>query len=105
MALTIVKGRHTMSVVFDGSTAWDSGTDYPDGFMIESMEFKPTATDDVMIVRELVSGGCAYFNEKAATEYDNKIKYFNTEDSSKRFFPYVVGAEGSSGAMLILELK
>ncbi len=105
MALTVTKGKQTISIVFDGSTPWDSGTDYPNGLCIESMEFKPTATDDIITVREIGATGVQYFSEKAATEFDNKIKYFNTERSRKRFYPYVVGNQASSGGMLIIVLK
>lgn len=105
MANTIVKGNHGLSITFDGATAWDSTTLYPEGIVIESMEFKPTATDDLIAVRETTATGRFYFNEKAATAYDNKIKYFNTEKSWKKFKPYIVGNEVSAGAILIIEMK
>jgi len=105
MALTVKTGSHTISVLFDGATAWDSTTSYPDGLVIESFEFKPTATDDIIIVREGVATGVQYFSEKAATAYDNKIKYFNTEDSQKRLKPYVVGNEATNGSLLIIQCK
>lgn len=105
MANTVTKGKFGLSILFDGSTAWDSGTDYPAGLAIESMEMKPTATDDVISVREIDASGYSYFNEVSATAYDNKIKYFNTEKSGKNLFPYVVGNEVSAGVTLIIILK
>jgi len=105
MANTIVYGAQGFSITFDGSTPWDAITKFPAGIIVESFEFKPTATDDLMAIRELDASGRFYFNEKAATAFDNKIKYFNTEKSRKRFFPYIVGAEASSGSILIVELK
>ena len=105
MALTELKGNNTISVLFDAATLWDSQTAYPDGLLIESMEFKPTATDDLIIVREKIATGVQYFSEKSATAYDNKIKYFNTEKSRKRLFPYVKADERTTGTLLIIVLK
>ena len=105
MALTVTTGKHTISILFDGSTPWDSGTDYSNGLVIESMEWKPTATDDIITVRETDASGVQYFSEKAATAFDNKIKYFNTEKSIKKFYPYVVGNQATSGGLLIIVLK
>ncbi|MCP3684321.1 MAG: hypothetical protein GY861_16710 [bacterium] len=105
MALTVAKGSYGISIVFDGSTPWDSTTDYPEGLLIESFEFKPTATDDIMIVRDTTASGRFLFHEKAATEYDSKIKLFPAEGSKKKFSPYIVGNEASSGTILIIELK
>lgn len=105
MANTVVKGDHTIAITFDGSDPWDGYDAYPDGLLVESFEFKPTATDDLMAVREKVAGGVFYFHEKAATAFDNKIKYYNTDISNKLFYPYIVGAEASAGAILIIQLK
>lgn len=105
MALTITKGRNTINVVFDGATAWDSTTDYPDGLSVESLEFKPAATDNVMTVREGSATGVRYFSAKAATAYDNKVKYFPTAQSDKKLSLYVVGNEATTGGMLIVQCK
>jgi len=105
MANTITKGDHTINILFDGATAWDPIADYPAGLCVESLEMKPTATDDLISVREDDASGISFFNEKAATAYDNKIKYFNTEKSEKRFRLYIVGNEVSTGVILIIELK
>jgi len=105
MALTTVTGKHTINITFDGSTLWDSGTAYPDGLVIESMEFVPAATADILTVRETDASGVAYFNATGANAYDNYTKYFNTEKSSKKFYPYVVGNQATTAGMLIIELK
>ncbi len=105
MANTVTKGKFGLNILFDGATPWDSATDFPAGMCIESLEMKPTATDDGIIVRETDASGYPYFNELAATEFDNKIKYFNTEKSEKPFFPYIVGNEVDAGVQLIILLK
>lgn len=108
MALTVTKGTtadNVISILFDGSTLWDSATDYPNGLVIESMEFVPSATNDILIVRQAVATGVQYFQIKAASAYTNHIKYFNTGDGVKRMYPYIVGAEASSGGLLIITLK
>ena len=105
MANTIVYGAQGFSITFDGATVWDGIDKFPAGIIVESFEFKPTATDDLIAIRELDASGRLYLSEKSATGYDNKIKYFNTEKSRKRFFPYVVGNQVSAGAILIVELK
>jgi len=108
MALTVKTGTigdNVISILFDGSTPWDSATNYPDGLVIESMEFVPAATDDVLIVRQAIATGVQYFQNKAATVFTSKIKYFNTGNTVKRLYPYVVGAEATTGVLLIITLK
>lgn len=105
MANTTTKGKWVIDVLFDGATAWDMADHYASGLCIESLEFKPTATDDLLIVKETSATGPRLFDVKAATAYDSKIKYFNTEKSMKKFLLYVVGNEVSAGARLIITLK
>lgn len=105
MANTVTKSGSVINILFDGATAWDSTTLYASGLVVESIEFKPTAINDVMAVREGSASGPFLFHEKAASAYDNKIKYFNTEKSEKRFYPYVKGDEASAGTLLIIQLK
>ena len=108
MALTVKTGSiggNVISILFDGSTPWDSATSYPDGLVIESMEFVPAATDDILIVRESIATGVQYFQNKAATVHTSKIKYFNVGSSVRRLYPYVVGAEATTGVLLIITLK
>ena len=103
MALTVKTGTNGLTIIFDGSTAWEYNDEAPNGLRIESLEFKPTQTDDICVVREDgVLGGRIIFSEKAATAYDNKIKYFNTENGKRYYKPYVVGAEFSNGGILII---
>ena len=105
MANTTVKGTWTLDVLFDGVTAWDMADHYIAGLCVESLEFKPTATDDFIILRETTATGPRCFDVKASTSYDSKIKYFNTEKSMKKLLLYVVGNEVSAGARLIITLK
>ena len=105
MANTTTKGKWVIDVLFDGATVWDMADHYASGLCIESLEFKPTATDDLLIVKETSATGPRLFDVKAATAYDSKIKYFNTEKSMKKFLLYVVGNEVSAGARLIITLK
>jgi len=103
MALTVTKGTSHMTIVFDGSTAYNSATDYPNGLAIKSLESVPTATDDTITVRETDATGVTLFKKTAATAYDNHIKRFK-QASDKRYNLYVVAAQVTSGVMLIVEL-
>ena len=105
MANTTTKGKWVIDVLFDGATAWDMADHYAEGLCIESLEFKPTATDDLIIVKETSATGPRLFDVKAATAYDSKIKYFNTEKSMKKFILHITGVEASSGARLIITVK
>lgn len=105
MANTIIKGKFGIEVLFDGATSWDPVTDYPAGLPVESLEMIPTATDDKLIVKESDATGISYMNALAATAYDNKIKYFNTEKSAKNLFLFVTGTDASAGVKLLITLK
>jgi len=105
MANTTTKGNWVIEVLFDGATAWNMADHYPSGLSIESLEFKPTATDDLIIVRETSAAGPRLLDVKASSVYDSKIKYFNTEQSKKKLLLYIVGAEASTGSRLIITVK
>ena len=103
MANTIVKGAHGISITFDGNTAWDSTTDYPDGLDIDSILFIPTATDDALIVYDTTASGRQLVNYTAATAYDHKIKYFSNVGHTLK--PYVAAAGVSANVIMIIELR
>jgi len=108
MSNTIVKGEHGFTVTFDGATAFDAATTltklYPLGLHIRSIQMVPTATDDILTVREDgVAAGRIMFKVKAETAYDIKTKYFNVPND-QLYKLYVVGNEATSGAMMIVEL-
>lgn len=105
MGNTITKGRFSLQVLFDTSADWDAADDYPNGLSVESLEMIPTATDDAILVKEVDTSGPAYMNALAATKYDNKIKYFNTEKSEKNLFLFVDKDDVSSGVILLITLK
>ncbi len=105
MPNTVKTGSNGVTIVFDGSTAWDSSSLASSGMPVGSLEFKPVATDDICAVREDASAtGRKIFDEKAATAYDNKIKYFNaTAESGRLYKLYVVGSEVTASCTLIIE--
>ena len=106
MALTVTTGPHGITILFDWSTPLEYNDEAPSGLAIESLTFKPAATDDICIVREGgIAGGRQILNEKAKDIYDSKTKYFNTEKGGKLYKPYIVGAECTTGATLIIEFK
>lgn len=107
MANTLVQGKNGFSVTLDGSTNFDSADHYTNGrgIAVESLEMKPTATDDAIIVKEDDASGRIIFSEVSANAYDNKIKYFNTEDGKKRINLFITGTDVDAGVILIVELK
>ena len=110
MALTVKKGSQGFNVTFDGATAFNLATDtdvgtpslLADGITVKSIQFVPSALDDILIVREEGATGRIIMKVKAASEYDQKIKYF-FDKADRRQKLFVVGAEGSNGAMMIVE--
>lgn len=105
MANTVTRGTHGITIVFDGSTAWEYNDEATEGLVITSLMFVPTATDDTIKVREGGSAtGRIILQDTAATAYDSTIKYFNN-DSYMKIKPYVVGNEVSAGVTLIIDFK
>jgi hypothetical protein len=108
MALTIVNGENGYTVLFDGATAFDQATNtdltnkLPNGKSIKSIQVVPSALDDVFTVREGSASGRIIMKIKAVSEYDQRIKYFN-DKADKKHKLFVVGAEASSGVMMIVE--
>ena len=105
MANTITKGKWIIDVVFDGATALDMADHYEAGLCIESLEWKPAATDDILVVKETSATGPRLFDVNAASAYDSKVKYFNTELSKKRLFLHITGNEATANSRLIITLK
>ena len=105
MANTTTKGKWAIDILFDGATAWDMADHYASGLCIESLEWKPSATDDLLIVKETSATGPRLLDVKASTAYDSKIKYFNTEESKKKFLLHITGAEASANSRLIITVK
>ena len=105
MANTVTKGKWIIDVLFDGATALDMADHYSDGLCIESLEFQPSTDGDAIIVRETSATGPRLMSVTSELSTDSKVKYFNTEQSKKRFFLYVVGDEASASSRLIITLK
>lgn len=110
MGNTIVYTDSGAEITFDGSTNWDSGSssglakDAPNGLAIRSLRFIPTATDDILIVRDGSATARSIMSEKAATAYDAKSVYFNHKKAmSRRRKLFVKGSEATSGVKLIIE--
>lgn len=106
MALTIASSGGIINVTFDGATAWNSslGTGLNiipgDGIRVKSIQMVPAATDDILIVRKDSATGEILASWKAADAYDSRIKYFHNDHLYKL---YVVGAEATTGVMMIVE--
>lgn len=103
MANTVVSGAGAITVVFDGSTAWDSATSFPAGLRVKSIQFVPAATDNVLTVRDGAASGVVLAKWKAATAYDWKNKEYDDGGFYRRHV-YVVGNEATATAMLIIGL-
>ena len=106
MANTIVVGKGTIHITFDGATAYDiaSGSgltnDPTDGLKVKSLLFIPSAADDAIVVRDEIAAGAPYFEALAIDAYDEKIKYFAGD---RRLKLYIVGNQASSGSKLLIE--
>ena len=112
MANTYVFSDKVMSITFDGSTAWDSTTTaggntttYPNGMLIESIEYLSGGTAGAMTIRAGAAANAKMFMASSTVATDRSVKYFNAEKSQKRLKPYVVGNEASSGAQISIVLK
>ena len=109
MTLTVKDGNQGFNVTFDEATDFNLATDtdlkslHPNGIAVKSIQFIPSAADDLLIVREESASGRIIMKVKASSEYDQKIKYFfDHKDRRQKLF--VTGAEGSNGAMMIVEV-
>lgn len=104
MANTIVVSQCGVTITFDGSTAWDGATLFPDGILLDSMEYIVVAASNAIKVRIGTATGRVIFNESGSVSLENKIKYFHADNRRKRKL-YVVGNEVSASSMLIIEFK
>ena len=83
MANTTTTDGNFIEITLDGSTdwRWDADMDaffrIPTGVMIRSIGFKPSAANDVMVIRENGVDGAAIFSVKCADTTDDRVKYFN----------------------------
>lgn len=105
MANTVAYARsaNTITVVFDGSTAWDLGCYY----RISSFEFIPSGNAQVITVRNGSATGAVVFKQQVSATTgasDQRKSYEHGYDGEGRnIWPYVKGDEVSAGATLIVK--
>lgn len=104
MANDIKVSQGGITITFDGTTAWDAATLFPDGILLDSLEHVVLSPTSTMQVRAETATGRVLFRNEGSTILENKMKYFNADNRRKRKL-YVVGNEVSNGAMLIIEFR
>lgn len=102
MANTVTAGQSGVTVVFDGSTAWDSSTLYPSGIDVDSLEFIPAVATDIISVRDTIDTGRVIFQKTALSSTVSVLKHFT---SKRKLKLYVVGNQVSANSTLIIEKK
>ena len=103
MANTVVQGPSGVNVTFDGSTAWDAATIFPQGVMLDSLQFIVVTANDLITVREGgIAAGRIILSAASATVKLPIVKYFN---NSRLYKLYVVGNEASANSILIVTVK
>jgi len=100
--LTILQGKHNLSVLLDGSTPFDITTSpeapLVNGITLDSIQFFPGAVNDVLIVRD--GGATAVHKWKVKDTTGGGV---HREFRPKKTYPYIAAAEGPSGGLVIFE--
>ena len=101
--VTYAKPANTITIVFDGSTAWDLGCYY----RISSFEFFPNTNNDVITVRNGSATGAIVFKQRVSGTTgvsDQRKSYEHGYDGKGRnIWPYVKGDEVSASSTLVVK--
>jgi len=92
MANTITYGNGTLKIVPDGSADWlysDDGL-FPNGMNVVSIQFCPSAQNDVMIVHDQGIDGVEMFNSGIAPGTTPIIKYYPSLNGHGKFMKPVI---------------
>lgn len=103
-ANTVVRDGNLITLTLDGSTNWDSQTDYPNGLAIHSIAFYPSAANDVLAIRHRsVSGPMVLYCKDTAGA--GVVRYY----PGALLKPYIVASEltlnTAANARVIIVLK
>ena len=88
MANTVTVGANLVSVVPDGSTAFDLATIYPfkDGINLRAIIFQPSAANDVLQVRDKNASGATIWPGNKDVSGGGQVIYYD----GKSYRPYIV---------------
>lgn len=103
MSNTVTTGKNTVTVVFDGSTAFDLCNTLgmtTGGVRLSSIMFYPNAADDVAIVRDGSATGTIIWKFKDVAGSGGQAIF----EGGKDCMPYVKGTEGVASAMMIFHI-
>lgn len=100
MANTIAYGKRTITVVFDGSTAYDAQQDY----RITSMRILPknSTSSCVLTVRSTSASGATLTGRIEMTNDKDARQLLDFPDFCR---PYVKGSEATSGVTMIIHYE
>jgi hypothetical protein len=79
--ITATKKNAVITITtLDADWAWTdtftSGVEYSAGIKIISIQFNPSATDDICVIEEASDAGPCLFYVKCLDTYDQRIKYY-----------------------------
>ena len=107
--VTILDGNF-ISITLDGTTDWDFAGDvipkrpeFAGGAMVKSIQIKPTATDDAIIIRNSKTANQTspeVLNEIASSEYDIPRRKFGG-DEGRLMYPSIHAGDVSDKAFKI----
>ena len=102
MANTVTRGRSTIHIKFDGSTAYDHGED----ICIVGIQLYATTSDHIITIRDLTTSGVPVAKFKFSDDVEQKeVDWSSHPQGGKWCRPCVASADVSANVEAIFHIK